>query len=370
MLKNELEILASDFIPHNGSDGVAQHKAVQDFSKVVSKSCGKVREAWAAAVFSDSNDDTLRRYFDFHFKFLSGLISENAVCQESDEPSELCLLMDHLLLFYGNFIDQQQPVSTRYFTYRLRLLLPVYERFNKRLKEVKINNALINCLKISLSPLYIDTPSDGLFLNALFYREELITALAVTDAGMAQTPEESLISVLMAFNFNHFRFFSYLREQVISIINGIPVEKQSRYLLELSATIQSPNAISCPCFDKRWSHICDMYKGWLVEWGTVLNLGSANEQVVQSFLKVPLNISVNYLGCMIRALYEAGFYGTVSLSAIFDHAAAVFTTKKQEHISRDSLSNAFYNISLPTAARMIRIFNNSSGFLKSRYFPV
>ncbi|HMG11222.1 MAG TPA: hypothetical protein VK609_22060, partial [Mucilaginibacter sp.] len=152
-------------------------------------------------------------------------------------------------------------------------------------------------------------------------------------------------------------------------IEALPAEERGRYLLELSATIPSETAKS-PCFDSRWAHICNMYKGWLLEMGTLLNLGSAPEQVTEPFLKVPLNISVNYLGCMIRALHESGFYGAVTLSAIFDHAAAAFTTKKQEHISRDSLSNAFYNISQPTAARMIRIFNNSSVFLKSHCFPV
>jgi hypothetical protein len=278
--------------------------------------------------------------------------------------------MDHLLLFYGNFIDTQQPVSAGYFTYRLRLLRPVYERFNGQLISTKINSALVKCLTICLSPLYLDLPSEGQLLGALFYREDLINALAVSDNGLAQMTEEGLVSVLMAFNFNHFRFFCYLREQALSLINVMPVEKRGRYLLELSATMSSDNGNSRRCFDAKWAPICNMYKGWLFEMGTLLSIESAAEQVAEPFVKMPLNISVNYLGCMIHALHKAGFYGAVTLSAIFDHAAAAFSTKKQEHISRDSLSNAYYNISQPTAARMIRIFNNSAAFLKSHYFPV
>ncbi|MEZ2338816.1 hypothetical protein AB6735_24410 [Mucilaginibacter sp. RCC_168] len=370
MLKNELEILAADSIPKNGGSGGVSKDAALDFSGMVSESCGKAREAWAAAAFSDNGDDTLRRYYDFHFKFLSGLISEVGDESENEVLSDLCSLMDHLLLFYGNFIDRQQVLLPRYFIYRLQLIQSTYEQFFERLEDAKINKEFMKCLGICLSPLYLEAPSDGLFLSALFYREELLFALVANrDDDQLQMTEESLTFLLMTFNFNHFRFFNYLQKQAILEVEKIPGEKQGKYLLESSASIQSPNTITYPSFDKRWSHICDMYKSWLVERGTLLNLGTANLQVDQPFFKVPLNISVNYLGCMIRALHEAGFYGTISLTAIFDHAAAVFSTKKQEHISRDSLSNAFYNISLPTAARMIRILNNSSGFLKSRYFP-
>ena len=369
MLKNELEILAFDRSAQNGGAKKADFPDSY-FSKHVSESCGKAREAWAAAVFSDSGDDTLRRYFDFHFKFLSGLISENTICAESNETSDLCLLMDHLLLFYGRFIDPQQPVSARYLTHKLRLLRPVYERFSEQLSSAKINGALINCLTTCLAPLYLDLPSEDQLLGAIFYREALVNALAASHNDLAQMTEEGLVAVLMAFNFNHFRFFCYLREQVLSLINVLPVQKRGRYLLELSAAIPSVNGNSRQCFDTKWAPVSDMYKGWLFELGTLLNLGSPAEEVAEPFVKMPLKISVNYLGCMIHALHEAGFYGAVTLSAIFDHAAAVFTTKKQEHISRDSLSNAYYNISQPTAARMISIFNNSAAFLKSHYFPV
>lgn len=363
MLKNELGLLAAK--PELGKK-VQNGSAVTgcDFSKLVSECCGTVREAWAAAAFSVKSDISIRRYFDFHFKFLSGLISQHGA--DADSLKQLNGLMDDLLLFYGSFIEQQQLVAPKYYNYRLQKARPDYELFMTLLDRAEINDHLRRCLYHCLPPLYTEIAHGTGTLGDIFYREKLIFELNHRELNFFGMTEQGLISSLMAVNFNHFLFFQYLQEQAKRDMEKIEPVFRGKYLLDQSISIPLPGTGNPLCFDRRWTGISNLYKTWLYEQGTLLSLGSVPGEACP---KIPLNISVAYLACLIRALYDQGIYGAVSLTAIFEHAAKVFTTKRQEHISADSLSNAYYNISQQTAARMVGILNNAAGALKLRYFP-
>ncbi|NVM66627.1 hypothetical protein FHW88_004945 [Mucilaginibacter sp. SG538B] len=364
MLKNELGFLADK--PELGKKEQKDSAVTgRDFSKLVSECCGTVREAWAAAAFSVKNDTSIRRYFDFHFKFLSGLISQHGA--DADSLKHLNLLMDDLLLFYGDFIQHQQLVALEYYNYRLQKVRPDYELFMALLESSEINDHLRRCLCHCLPPLYTEIAEGTGTLGDLFYREKLIGELNHRELNFFGMTEQGLVNRLMAVNFNHFLFFQYLQEQATRDMQKIEAVFRGKYLLDQSINIPLAKTGNPLCFDKRWTGICDLYKTWLYEQGTFLSLGSVPGEACP---KIPLNISVAYLACLIRAFYDQGIYGAVSLTAIFEHAAKVFTTKRQEHISADSLSNAYYNISQQTAARMIGIFNNASAALKLRYFPV
>lgn len=365
-LKNELEILTADdgWLHKAGPDAVYDRL---DFSENFAASCGHVRDAWMAAAFSVKNDMTVRRYFDFHFKLLCGLISQ---CGPDGYPlGQLNSLMDHLLLYYGHFLDQRQPVAPAYFSYKIQQLRPAYESWKRLPGWSSVSTSLRDCLEVCLSPLYTGVADGQGTLGDLFYRERLICGLGATAADTAALTDEQLISSLMALNFNHFLFFKYMQERVNAALGVITPALRGKYLLDQSVRIPLSTTADGLVFDRRWPGIAELYKNWLYEQGRLLSLGAFPGEPGTDCPRIPLNMSVAYLACMIRGLHESGVYGNVSLSAIFEHAANVFTTKRQQNISADSLSNAYYNISQPTAARMIGIFESASGSLRLRYFP-
>lgn len=368
-LKNELEILSNYVTGKNGVGGFTKRKKKPDFCKVLIESCCRAREAWAAAAFSDVTDEALHRYFNFHFNFLSGLIAENAQNDSMDGLEELFKLMDHLLSFFKKFIDSCQPVAIHYVNYRICSLQSKYQQFVDQLSLLNSDKEFNLCLTESLSPIYEPPIAEHIELGALFYRECLIVELA----GKRYKPElmtnDSIISTLISFNFNHVRFLGYLRRKAVDGLLKIKKSEHLEYLAVLGSEFPVTDLIDNGCFDSKCPHISVMYRDWLKDYRVLLTLSLQPEKESNLIDKVPLNISVKQLACMIRALYQSGFYGNVSLTAIFDHAAAVFTTKRQEHISAESISNAYYAMEQSAVLKASRLFSNAVDFLKPYCFP-
>jgi len=368
MLKNELQILTRLFT-EQGRSNAHNRRTSSEFSKVMAESCNRAREAWSIAAFSDISKDALSRYFDFHFSFLNGLISEKFLNAFPDGPKVLNELMDHLLKFYTRFIDQDQWVAPTYLQYRIRLLEPAYQEFCRQLLLSNVDEDLKLCLRESLGPIYQSPDAGPMTLGALYYREELMLELSGNANNPVLMTDENLIATLMAFNFNHARFFSYLRKRCLKGISNLRPKDHAEYFAELIAGVPVTDMVCSCCFDSKWPPISALYRDWLNDYQALLRLSSPTAADSVSFLKIRLNISVKQLACLIRALYESGFYGSVSLTAIFDHAAAVFSTKRQEQISAESISNAYYALEQSAVLKVVRLLGSAIDFLKPYCFP-
>ncbi|QEM09144.1 hypothetical protein [Mucilaginibacter rubeus] len=365
MLKNELQILTT-ILARQGKKAAVDNKWSSDFSKVATESCNRAREAWSIAAFSDINKDALSRYFDFHFSFLNGLISEKFLNAFPDGPKVLNELMDHLLRFYTGFIDQDQWVALEYLQYRIRLLEPAYREFCQQLLLSNVDEDFKLCLRESLGPIYQSPDAGPMTLEALYYREELMLELSGKGKNLALMTDEILVATLMAFNFNHARFFGYLRKRCLKGISNLRPKDHAEHFAELIAGVPVTHVACSRCFDTKWPPIGALYRDWLNDYQALLRLSAPAGSDTS---KIPLNISVKQLACMIRALYQSGFYGAVKLTAIFDHAAAVFSTKRQEQISAESISNAYYALEQSSALKVVRMLGSAVDFLKPYCFP-
>jgi hypothetical protein len=363
MLKNELEILTTVFTYKSGGESGVHKRKQPDFSDVVSKGCDRAMQAWAIAAFSDHPNESLRRYFDYHFNFLNGLIAEHADETLHGPLKELYKLTDHLLLYYGNFINFHQLVTVKYLAYRYQLLVSKYKQFEDRFSAANNDKDMVDCLEECLAPLYFETPIEPQKLSALFYREALLNELAGRRHHADLMTAECLIPALISFNFNHTRFLAYLRKRTIKGLSALENSSYSKYFCEISSEIPTVDIANERSYDPNWPHIATMYKDWLNDYGTLLTIALVTDNK-NDIHKVPLAISVKQLACLIRAFYESGFYGNISLTAIFDHAATVFTTKRQEHISAESISNAYYELPQSSALKISRMLTKAIDFLK------
>ncbi|WPU95755.1 hypothetical protein SNE25_09515 [Mucilaginibacter sabulilitoris] len=369
MLKNELTILSSVLTQHLGGQAGANRKRSIDFSKVILKSCSRAMEEWSIAAFSDHSEESLSRYFNFHFNFLNGLIAEKWQVSQCEGLNDLCQLLEHLLAYYHKFIDKEQLVTIGFIAFRMNPFRVKYEQFIDHLNQMSVDDLLAKYLMESLSPMYTVQPTEPLKLSDLFYREELISELANKRIHPELMRAESLISTLISFNFNHTHFLTYLRKRALNGIQQVPPADYSKYFGGLMSCVPTIDLTNSRRYDANWPHISSMYKDWLSDYGTLLTLTMPRHEDTLIVTKVPLTVSVKQLACMIRTFYESGFYGNISLTAIFDHAATVFTTKRQEHISAESISNAYYAISQSSALKVTRMLSHAIDFLKPYCFP-
>ncbi|WP_432328129.1 hypothetical protein ACRQ5D_34230 [Mucilaginibacter sp. P25] len=369
MLKNELAILSPTLTEiHNGISG-ANRKFSADFSRFLSEICTQTREAWSTAIFSDHSQEVLIRYFNYHFRFLNDLITEKSPVYNSIDLYELFLLLEHLMHHYGKFLERTQLIAISFIEFRMRSVQTKYDQFINQLHVSRIDESFKKCLIECLSPIYTGLPVEALKLSDLLYREELIAELNSKRGHSELMSIGSLISTLISYNFNHMNFLKYLRKSAIDELQNLPPAGFSKYFAELISRVPEVNLNDTFCFDAKWPHISSMYKDWLSDYGKLLNLTMPREGGSTPTIKAPLTISVKQLACMIRTFYASGFYGHISLTAIFDHAATVFTTKRQEHISAESIANAYYSISQSSAIKVTRMLGSGIEFLKPYCFP-
>jgi len=86
--------------------------------------------------------------------------------------------------------------------------------------------------------------------------------------------------------------------------------------------------------------------------------------------KIPLEMSVAHLSCLIRLLYEESVFATQNLQSIFKCFAGYFQSKRQAVISAGSLSKEFYSIDQHTAARVRDLLQRMVLRINRDFFPM
>jgi hypothetical protein len=366
MLTNVLEILAVELLSSQSTNNSAESKSGSKVSINFLESCSKVQEYWTAAAFSKENDYTLQRYFSFQWRYLSSLYAlfED---QPREYRQELHRLMDHLICFHHRLIDQSEPIPSAYIIYRQSTLSSFFQEFRLNVSKSELSDSLKECIVQSIYPIYADPVATT--LGSLLYRETLFQALTGMSVERNVLTEESMISLLIGHNFNHFLFFRYLCETTKKGLQEEGFRESAWQISLMIMAVPTESKDSSHCFDMNWPNIAIMYRSWLIDYRSFIEKSSNTSLLVNKPSKIPLNISVKQLACMIRALYASGYYGDISLTAIFNHSAATFTTKRQLQISPDSLSNAYYDISDSSVIKINRLFAKATEYLKAYCYP-
>jgi len=109
-----------------------------------------------------------------------------------------------------------------------------------------------------------------------------------------------------------------------------------------------------------------MLLAWLKEEVNLLSITSAPGTTPS---KIPLNLPVAYLACLIRVFYEEGCFRGVTLTEIFKDMAATFSTVRQPTVSAGSLSKEYYSVNQITAARVKELLQKMVVRLNQQFFP-
>jgi hypothetical protein len=112
-----------------------------------------------------------------------------------------------------------------------------------------------------------------------------------------------------------------------------------------------------------------MVVNWLTE-EIALKEKSLNKRSEVIIPKIPLEMSVAHLSCLIRLLYEESVFATQNLQFIFKCFAGHYQSKRQAVISPGSLSKEFYSIDQHTAARVRDLLQRMVQRINRNFFPM
>lgn len=367
MLKNELKDIEETLFEqeYSDSDRTAQINLKTQFVHIY--------KAWEKAIFSNSPEESLVRYFHYHLDIISTTSITLSNLPNSEKylfpQNEFLALIDHLRKYYSGYFNEDAMAPIAYHQRLLSQLNTDICTVRNRLQSSDLDAALIGCLLKWFDVMSKSSGEVKFTFRSLQYFGDIVHQIGLLDYNSGNT-EILLVSLLIRSNFNNLSFFVYYQD-TIRHASGIFKDKQEtlNYLVGQKAEVISSPEMKNVAYDPSWPSIKTMIGNWLMEeiLITEKSLNKVNEVVVP---KIPLEMSVAHLSCLIRLLYEESVFATQNLQFIFKCFAGHYQSKRQAVISSGSLSKEFYSIDQHTAARVRDLLQRMVLRINRNFFPM
>jgi hypothetical protein len=336
----------------------------------------QVKSGWREALFSGADNHSLCRYYTYHLegitKFSDTLFKKYD--RESGEPAGDCQVMlleltDHLFECYRDYLADR-PIAALAYQARWR------HRLNRKITAV--TNALTTVdprckhwLNAFLEEVYHPYEDNRFTYTSLDYLDHLAGHLSLMGVEKPLS-DRSVDTVFLALNFNHLGYYNYRLQRYQDEVAGRNcLEKLAYYEAELTRINAQPVQVRY-IYDPDWPSLKMMLANFLREEVAFIKQGLPKKapDVLSAMGKIPLNLSVAQLACLIRVLFEEGCFGELNLQDLFKFFAANFRTKRQPQISSHSLSKEYYGVEQVTAAMMRDKLTKMLYWLNRNFFPV
>lgn len=393
MLDNELTGVTDLLIQLE--QGSASHfswsaNRVSKFRKTIGEHGIRVRRNWALAVFSDRNNDAMRRYFRFHQKVIGDtldrlenleiiLLKTNAFSEKLAEltgtfKQELQNLLHHLFDFYPDLFSQELP-SPHSFLQRLSVeWRPDWNIVQNAIDHNKFDPQLAEILSSLLEGFEELGPNTRYSYQTVIYIKQLVerlSALCRIDAGNNTT--EAVMQLLLAMNFNHLGFFCWYQQRMQAESRGDENMAKLEFFYERKTVFQIYFGHQQQAYDPKWPSISYMLVDWLKEEIAQLEAPPSvltSAPPLSAHEKLILNIPAAYIACFIKLVFEGDWCKNITLTELFKFTVQHFESKRTENLSWRSLSKEYYSINQSTAARVKEILQGMILYINRQYFPV
>lgn len=323
----------------------------------------EVRLHFVAALFSGEQEDTLRRYYQYHLEVFSRLTD----AENGSTPALLDMLKE-LVLQYAHYLHLDFPAPLAYTRRELMQFQEQWPALLQRLRHTGTDPALVLVIAS-----YADSMRgpNGQTFGALQYQAKLLTAL--DDFVRAQVAGTAALSALLCeLNYNAFEFFLWYIDETRYHLNALPEADRPAWLRrrrDRLFTLATKPALAC--YPGR-PPIGEMLKRWTDE---EIALTTAAVPAVIPIpspalpAKLPLNLSVAQLACLVRTFYEEQLFNCKNLSAVTRFFAAHFSTSRQNDVSAGSLAKELYSIDQVSAAVVRGHLQRIIARIEQHYFP-
>lgn len=367
MLKNELKDIEEIIIEQIYSDS---NTTAQTDLKI---RFGQIYQAWEEVLFSNMPESSLVRYFHYHLDVISNVSDQvshfpNPGSYSSPQDNPLALI-DHLQKYYCKYFNEDAIAPLWYHKRLVSQLSDNISAIQERLQSGGINPGLTACLSRWFCLMSDPIGTVRFSFRSLHYFRYLINQLSELDA-LSKAGETSLVALLVRSNFNHLSFFVYVQDRIRNAAECL-VDRGERldYLMEQKGLIMSLPEVKNWVYDSSWPSIKTMLTDWLQE-EVLLEEKSLANQDEAAVPKIPLEMSVAHLSCLIKLLYEESVFATRNLQFIFKSIAGHYQSKRQAVISPGSLSKEFYSIDQHTAARVRDLLQRMVQRINRNFFPM
>ncbi|WP_156131523.1 hypothetical protein, partial [Pedobacter kyungheensis] len=349
MLKDELhsieELLCAreTAITFIGEEPVFQSKSEQLF------------EAWKMTAFSEISDQSLRRYFYYQLegilKLSDTLFSMSGIDIPGKQLRPLLPLLDHLKRYFPNYFNQDAIAPIAFHQRSVEQWRADVQSLKSKIKEAEISAEIKKSACKWVEELAMINYTRRYTFREIAYSKYIIEQMLLIDIS-SDNAEDNLISFLSSANFNHLAFLVYRQNKIHQELKSfVSLEDKINYLATRKAIVSASPEVENLAYNISWPSIKTMFGEWLKEEILLLE-NCSNKHLQLAVPRLPLELSVAHLSCLIRLLYEESVFATQNLQSIFKCFASYFQSKRQAVISPGSLSKEFYSIDQHTAARV------------------
>ncbi|QDW25219.1 hypothetical protein FFJ24_010515 [Pedobacter sp. KBS0701] len=367
MLKNELKDIEEILIEqiYSNSNTTARTDLKTRF--------GQIFQAWEDVLFSNIPESSLVRYFHYHIEVISTISTRLSHSpnpkQYFSSQNEFLALIDHLQKYCSKYFNEDAVAPAMYHQRLVSQLSGNINAVRKILRSGNIDAALSLCLSKWFTLMSDHIGAVEFSFRSLHYFGYITNQLLESDA-LSTAGEIPLVSLLVRSNFNNLSFLVYLQDTIRNS-PGYLGDKNERldYLMEQKALMMSLPEVKNWVYNPAWPSIKTMITDWLQEEILLTEKAVCNKDEV-AVPKIPLEMSVAHLSCLIRLLYEESVFATQNLQFIFKSVAGHYQSKRQSVISPGSLSKEFYSIDQHTAARVRDLLQRMVQRINRNFFPV
>jgi len=363
----ELEVLDNlilDEINPNGSGFSISEERLEQWQTIARIQRDKIQRGIICTTFSLNNERKAKTYIQnlqLRISFLVNTISgynDNIAIQEYpgllDKYNQIREYHIDLLNFlssqYKNYFDFYADATV---TFKQRAA----RQYEERLEKILINAKDAKCelLDIALKPIYeflTNFIHEDISFKAVMYLDALLKELEKV-MNCTKTFDECLKFSLICVNFNSYRFFAYLTEQIKRETKNINshtgrVEMLSKFLKMYNQIHEYPDLVLYP----KQKPIKEQISLWIIEeiehLERSLKLKHLSEPTNRNpgtlDIKLQTNMSVAQFAYLIRIMIEIGIIKNTNQRDVLRLFSGIVKTKHADTISPESLRTRFYNI--------------------------
>lgn len=264
---------------------------------------------------------------------------------------------------YGSFFDVSQPVS-HYFLSLLRadlkfLFQNLYEELPESGGEIK---ELLDAIRIALEQLMIaehgNRPSYEDLKHITYFMQMLTNAGKHSDALIT-------FHNLMKENLNAPEVIAWYQKTTLATFSVLN-EHEQRSFIEAEEHKWLSVAVSPIQLNAHLPNGPEQLLAWLSK---LKHQKVLDDHITGRTDRLPLSLSVAQFGLFLRLCYLTGCFHEQNISELLRFFIRHFNSKKQEHISKQSLAKAFYSAEFSTAVSGRAWLQRMIDHLNKKYFP-
>lgn len=352
---------------HLKSEGTKSGILVQE----IEAETRRLKKAFKEQMFNLKNDKQIERYIQRHQSCLIRLCDsivhlippdefhKRKKPQKINSFSDLCYylyselegLLTYIESYFGKYFNQEEHIPS---SYRIIGQLEFREKLSK-------TNFPEKCEVLKIARYPIDefiSQNKNITYRKLIYLKELYKEVISKCSGCKEQKTDCKLSCTLVYlNFNSFRFFTYLTDNVLAGIEkeddiNKKIEKLSYHQKKLNQAQLKPNI----SFKPKQENIKEKVGVWIYEelmhYEKIrqLSLSFPKEAIagLGGKFKLTTDMSVSQVAYFIRILVETGFIQNKNQKEVITFFANHIKTKKTEQISISSFRNKYYNIDFNT----------------------